>query len=563
MKKGLLFKSVILFVALQACVFNLEAAVILQNSFDNQGSIAGWHSFTNDENRKNGWNVKDGMLFQSEPNYDNVPFGERFLIKPDVFDLDNPTFPIEISFDIFPYDYSGKSEIWFGVALFVNPERPDKGEIVAALRKNPLEGLNGLNLAIGGKRWLNHDRNISESIIQRWHRVRLRLEKEKDILTIHARSWSETEDDPGEWSVTEAVSLTRNPLAGEGFAVCANAHFGDEIRDPRFFFDNLIIADNAENVNVFSPPDVNRGDALRELKQDEQDDLMYREALSKENGRHFGQASEKMKQLKKQFPNSDIAKKVGGLNGRTEDQALNDFLDSLYFYHKQDFKGAAASMEKFLKNYPQNWRKPEMYRRYCFALYHSDDKEKFYEETEKFLKQKIYSRHDPHIILLQAGMKVREGKYEEARNIYKEWVKTYPASKDLRHQFQDLILTTWYKTKEFKQLEIESQRIINNYPEKSREWYRGMVWLGVARMNQTPRKIEEAKPVFDAILDGDLSRKDVDTHLLSSAAVWRIWIALNNDNDDMAQNLVRRVKNELPDGKYKKNVLDRYGHLID
>ena len=326
----------------------LVADVLLKNTFDGYESLKEWMAYTNDENQENGWMVEDGLLHQGAGNSDDTLFGERFLVKPGVFNLEKLRFPIEICFDIFPYDYVSNSAIWFGAAFFVDAARPDKGEIVAALRKDNAQGINGLYLAIGGKRWLGENHKITPSIIHRWRRVKLRMEKDGDTLTILGKTWIESDKDPGQWLVKQTISLEENPLAGNGVAIAANAHYGWMTHDPRFFFDNLVIADNGEGACQLSCKTKEDGDALRMRKYEElevifqaklyepflyfserftgdlpdfskREELLFRQVLSYEKSKQFRKASQLMGEIKSSYTDSDFAMKAGGIEGRSED----------------------------------------------------------------------------------------------------------------------------------------------------------------------------------------------------------------------------------------------------
>ena len=569
-----------------------SAEVLLKNTFDGYESLKEWTAYTNDENRENGWMVEDGLLYQGAGNSDDTLFGERFLVKPGVFDLEKLRFPIEICFDIFPYDYVSNSAIWFGAAFFVDPARPDKGEIVAALRKDNAQRINGLYLAIGGKKWLSENHKISTSIIHRWRRVKLRMEKKGDNLTLLGKTWIESDKEPGRWLVKQTISLEENPLAGGAVAIAANAHYGWMTHDPRFFFDNLLIADNGEEACQHSCKTREDGDALRMRKYRELEDifqsqlyehflhfskrflgdvpdtskrkeLLFKRVVSYEKSKQFRKASQLMKEIKSSYPDSEIAMKAGGIQDRTEAQALEDYLNLVRDYNAKEFEEAISKMEAFIRNYPENWRTPEVYRRYCFALYHKRDMEKFYQVSEKFIEEDIYPEHNDHVAFLRAAMQVHEGDHKKARAAFENWKRSYPDSKDLRHQFVDLVLETRYKEKDYEGLAREAQQMIDEYPEKSREWTRGMLWFGVSRMNREPVKLQEAAPIFDALLEGDLSKKEVDADQLATAAIWRIWIAQRQKDTKTAQDLVRKVKQQLPEGKARKKVLKRYGNLIE
>lgn len=384
-----------------------NALEILKNTFEKIDSINEWIPYTNDENKANGWKIYNGLLFQQEGNMDDIPFGERFLIKKDILDINKIVFPIQATIDIYPYDYVSNSEIWFGILFFVNDQAPDKNDLVIALKNNESLKQCGLNIAIGGKAWINSEDNISTStLLWHWHRIIVQIDKKDKMLIVNAKSWLHENQEPDKWIVSCSIDLNKFQIDGKGVAIGTNAHYGWKTHNPRAFFDNLYITNDISNKFVFPTKSNKDNNELRNLMFTELEqayksnifdlyilfserfieycsdyqkipDLLFYKMLALRKLAKWEEARKTANLLIKNYPNSKYALMMGGINGKTEDNAAFDFAKINLLYSKSNFIECSESIYKFINDYPNNWRKKESFYKLCYCYYHMKNDEFF------------------------------------------------------------------------------------------------------------------------------------------------------------------------------------------
>jgi len=294
----------------------------------------------------------------------------------------------------------------------------------------------------------------------------------------------------------------------------------------------------------------------------ENDEIMFYQMKSYRYLKKWKEARDKANEIIQKYPESGYTAKMGGINGRTEDQAAFDYAYLVKDYHEKRFEECIEKVEDYMKFYPNNWRIPQAYCFYSYALYHSGNKEKFFRISDKFLNESLNPGQNDHISFLQATMLVKQGQYQDAFILIEKMKTRYPES-DIFHKFLELRLECFYKQKDYAGLEREADEIIKQYPQKGKKWCTAMAWKGIAMMNSTPPKTEEALPVFESMLEGNLSDTGVTDENIATAAIWRIWIAEEKGDRETAKKYMKKVKTEMKEGVHKKRVMERFESLLN
>jgi len=147
------------------------------------------------------------------------------------------------------------------------------------------------------------------------------------------------------------------------------------------------------------------------------DDLMFWEILSLKKLQRWADALERANNLVAQYPASPYVKKMGGKDGRTENQAAEEFDKGDKAYHKNEYQKSIQIYRDFIRNYPNNWRLEDACHHLCYALYHSKDREKFYEECDNFINQFLDSNFVDDILYVKCSSLVQEKKGAQARSL--------------------------------------------------------------------------------------------------------------------------------------------------
>lgn len=262
------------------------------------------------------------------------------------------------------------------------------------------------------------------------------------------------------------------------------------------------------------------------------------------------------------YPSSAVASRMGGAEGRVEDQAAFAFAELVRDYHEHRFTECISKCEEFLRAYPQNWRLEEMCRFYCYALYHGGDT-RFFDLSRELLQGAI----DPHkmdqILFLQAALLVRQGLYPESRAILNTLIEYYPDS-SFHANFYELRFLSFYREGDYASLAEESRKTLRYYPALSREWGYAIVFRGIALSLLGPANWSEAKLALDTMLASpfkDSKLNNSEDHYPTLAAFWRCWIATQENDGNTVCQWVGHVRSQSPEGATKKAFLEQYASL--
>jgi TolA-binding protein len=465
----------------------LSAGVLLKEDFSDTQGARTWTAYTNDDNPFHGWIWENGLSFQKLANGDKTAGGERFSTKPGVFNLKNPRFPMEISFDLFPYDYSGINETWFGIALFAKPPKPDRDEIVVAIKRDICENRHGLNVAVGGKAWLVSDNNLSTpTIFYQWHRIRIRLEREpgKSDLNLFAKTWREGESEPFQWLLQCKLPPGLYPLTGDGAGLAMNALWSGDGCNPQAVFDNILITDNGNPANLFPVKTKKEGDSLRALKikeleqlfEDEKyavyaqlfeqfshsipdyplaPELYFNQIIALRKIREWAKARDVANLIPKKFPGTKYAAMMGGANGRTEDDAAIEYAKAITAYYKQDYNACLKFLHEFLAAFPNNWRKKDAMYHICHCHYWMRDYNEMFKAAARFHMEFGKEREAEQILVLEISARIHRREQEQGRDLVNDFRARFPKSK---------------RSDEIAQLELETYFYRENMQETLAGW---------------------------------------------------------------------------------------------
>ena len=90
-----------------------------------------------------------------------------------------------------------------------------------------------------------------------------------------------------------------------------------------------------------------------------------------------------------------------------------------------------------------------------------------------------------------------------------------------------------------------------------------MLWLGIARSRLNPPDLAGAAEAFDSALSANVTEFNVDDHLPTMAAYWRTWVAKRQDDMVTARAMLIKIRDEMPDGEWRRKALARYGDLLN
>jgi|GEM_PF-3422948 len=457
--------------------FSCLGGEVLRNGFDALADIDGWLPYTNDDNKEQEWDIEGGSLFQKTANSDKAPGGERFLFKPEVFDLQNLQFPLEVWFDVFPFDYGGENEVWFGLILFANSKKPDRDEIVVALKRDESRNKCGLTIAVGGKAWLLDDDNITTpSFFWQWNRFRVRIEKpqQSNSLKLLCKTWGEQNAQPEKWKAAINLPLSSYPLKGSGVGFGMNALYGAEQTNPRALFDNLIVTDNGKPATLFPMKTKQDGDWLRQLKFGEFHEMLetgrfptrtftirrfgtycpefkgspgflFLEMLEERENKNWDKARSIANRIFIDFPDSRFAQMMGGKEGRTEEEAALKYAEGITKYNSHKLKECIGILTEFLNQYPNNWRKRQAYYYLCHSYYWLEQYKDLFKYTRKFHEEFGRHRDAERILILEISTHIHETNQDSARKLIDQFRDRFPESTQKNNIDQLELETYFYK----------------------------------------------------------------------------------------------------------------------
>lgn len=291
--------------------------------------------------------------------------------------------------------------------------------------------------------------------------------------------------------------------------------------------------------------------------------LMYRQMRSMRRLHKWAEARQKANGIVEKYPKSKIAKRMGGINGLTEDQAALDFAEISKYYHSKQFEPCIVKCEEFLKNYPKNWRRHDLYVYYCYALYHTGQREKLFKVGNRAISKKLVKRKGQIIKFLHAATLIKSGKYDKARTLLDDLEKNAKKPSSLKPEIAKLRFDSYYYENRYDDL----ARVADAYAEKqttgTAEWATGKMWTAVARAHQSPPDLEGAANDLDAIIAADVYDATSKEHLPTQALYWRAWVADRQGDKARARNAVKRIRDKMPAGPVRERALSKFSNLLE
>jgi hypothetical protein len=134
----------------------------------------GWTPYTNDGNKVNGWESREGCLMQLAVNDDTEVFGDRYLVKTlEEPLLTNPGSSFEVIADTMVVDLEGSTGIWQGLVFFANPDQPDApGGLYIIQEYARDDQIAGIRIVCNG--YQSELFNI-DPVLQNWHQLHVQV----------------------------------------------------------------------------------------------------------------------------------------------------------------------------------------------------------------------------------------------------------------------------------------------------------------------------------------------------------------------------------------------------
>lgn len=290
--------------------------------------------------------------------------------------------------------------------------------------------------------------------------------------------------------------------------------------------------------------------------------LLYRQMRSMRRKQQWPEARAKANEIVAYYPDSEVAKTMGGAGGRTEDQAALDFAQITSYYQAKQFVPAISACEDFLKNYPKNWRTHDVYVTYCHALYHTGQREKFFEVGEAAISKKLVKNEGQAIQFLQAATYIKTGKYEQARQLLDKLEKAGPKS-PLRPEFAKLRFDSYYYENRYDDLVSAADAYAATKTTGTKEWATGKMWSAVGRVHKNPPDLEGAAVSLDTIIDTNIADQNAADHVPTNALYWRVWVAQQQGDMDRARQTVKKIRDKMPAGPARDRALTKFSSLLN
>ncbi len=281
-----------------------------------------------------------------------------------------------------------------------------------------------------------------------------------------------------------SLDLDKYSFAGDSFAIGANAQYGWNSYNPRAYFDNLIITDSGESSNIFPMKEKNDSYSLINLKLDELHklytsnifdiylllsnrfikycpdfdkipDLLFNNIIALRKTSKWEEARKVASSIIKKYPNSKYAKMMGGIDGRTEDQAAFRFAEINKLYAQNNFEECINQIKLFQTNFPNNWRRKDSLFKMCYCYYHLKNDNDFLNYAKNYLAEFYNEQDSQNICILIISFYIQKCNQTEARKSINEFRIRYQNS-----HYKDTI----------DQLEIESYFYKENINITLSEW---------------------------------------------------------------------------------------------
>jgi tetratricopeptide (TPR) repeat protein len=281
----------------------------------------------------------------------------------------------------------------------------------------------------------------------KWSRIKVFIENQvsKRNLLIKAKAWFPSNPEPDEWLLTSTIPYKTIDLSAKGVFMGAYATLGNKNPrgykkrgNPRAAFDNFIIykGDMSGTTYNFYSSSESELEPMLTLSEEQEaielyefaykigpsnpnyngfDRMMFLEMLFFREISRWDEAALNVHSLIDLFPESPYTARMGGKDGRTEDDAAIEYAEETTPFHSGDYRKSYTLYERFLENYPNNWRHDIAQYRMIFSLYWMAARDnpklhsKVIEEINLVLSDNTESIYLDDLVSLLIGTYIRVG----------------------------------------------------------------------------------------------------------------------------------------------------------
>ena len=125
-------------------------------------------------------------------------------------------------------------------------------------------------------------------------------------------------------------------------------------------------------------------------------------------------------------------------------------------------------------------------------------------------------------------------------------------------------LESWFFKGDYQTLEQKGEEYILRHPDDPKAFAEGMIAIGVAKINHTPRDLNGAAEAFDIVLETIQPGISPEVNeLLTMAAHWRAGVALSQGDKPKALTYALKIRNEMPYCRWKTTALRSLNWLLE
>jgi len=276
----------------------------------------------------------------------------------------------------------------------------------------------------------------------------------------------------------------------------------------------------------------------------------------------WSEARTKANEIAKVFPDSPEARSMGGSDGLNEDQAAFAFAQISSHYHSNQFELCIADCEKFLIQFPNNWRRGDVYTTYCYCLYHTGQWEEFKKVGHRAITQKAIKQRGGSINRLQAAIYIKSGQFEKARTVLDELEKTgSKAHPNL--EAASLRFDSYFYQNRFGDLANEANAFLTSQTTGTKGWELGLMWRAVARANGSPADLNGATRDLNLIIEIGSKTDKSQENVITNALYWKAWIADRNGDTTTGRSAMLQIRDKMPAGPMRDRALSKFSNLLD
>jgi len=487
----------------------IRAEFIYIGNFED-GKLGDWEPYTDDDNPESGWMVKGGKIVQTVINGDKVKGGVRLLLKDNLLDLMDTNHPTTATLilDICPLDYKEESgDVWFGLGFLVDSANPISNSVIIALRKNEEEKKSGLHIYSGPNGWVSGKNNF-EIPLFKWCRIKVFIENQisKRSFQINAKAWFTSNPEPDNWLASAKIPYNKINVSVKGVFMGAYATLGNKgprgykkRGNPRVAFDNFIIykGDVSRIPYNFYSSSEDEIEPMMTLSEEQNamelyefahkigppypdyggfDRLMFLEMLFYREISRWDEAALNANSFIDLFPKSPYTARMGGKDGRTEDEAAIEYANATTPFQANDYKQSYNLFQQFLVNYPNNWRHDIAQYRMIFSIYYmalSENKLNYdlIDKIDAAINENPESIYIDDMMPLIIGAHIRLGNKKEARKLLDDVNKTFSYSSQ-KEEFEHLWMDSYLYPSVVDKEELKNNpELINLCTDRAFKYY--------------------------------------------------------------------------------------------